>query len=338
MGDTSKIVRLGILGTARIAKAALIDAVSPTLGAPDAESTVEVTAVASRTLAAARSFADQHAIAKAYASYAEMLADESLDAIYNPLPNALHAEWTIRALEAGKAVLCEKPLAANATQAKAMEASARASGRPLMEAFHYRFHPFMREVEALMRTGAYGPIRRIAARLEIPGKLLARDDIRFRRDLAGGALMDVGAYCANALRTLVGQEPGVIDATATCLADDVDGAMRARLSFPGGADGALQCSLIAERLCSEVEIITERAVLRLQNPFLPHLGHKLTIACDGEVKTSRFDMTPSYLFQAKAFGEAVRGRAPVLTTPADGVANMGLIDAIYCAAGLPPRG
>ena len=323
-------IRIGILGCARIAKAALID-VAPFV--PE----IEVTAVASRNPDRAGAFARAHGTPMAYGSYEALLADADIDAVYNPLPNSLHAQWSIRALEAGKAVLCEKPLASNADDARRMADASRASGRPLVEAFHYRYHPLGMFIADLARLGRLGAIRRVHADLSIPVALVPADDIRFQGDLAGGAMMDVGAYCMNALRLVTGEEPKIHEAVATQFTPAVDGAMQAQMSFPSGAVGSLQCSLIATELRSSLTVEGDGGRLQVNNPFLPQLGHGLALEIDGARTEHTFERTPTYVFQAREFAKVVLGGMDIRTTADDGIANMTAIDAVYRAAGLSPR-
>lgn len=326
-----KPVRIGILGCARIAKAALLDV-------RDLVPEIDLAAVASRDGARAAAYAAEHGIARSYESYEALLADETLDAIYNPLPNSLHAAWTIRALEAGKAVLCEKPLASNAAEAQSMVDAATRTGMKLVEAFHYRHHPVAALISNVVRSGALGRIRFLEAGLRIPGSLLKPDNIRFQPALAGGATMDVGAYCINALRFWAGAEPVVTHAEATLFAPGIDGSMRAELSFPEDVTARFDCSLQAEALGAWVTIKGEDGELAAQNPFLPQMGHSVTVRAKGGDTTATLDRTTTYVYQARAFADVVRRDAPILTTGADGVANMRVIDAVYRAAGLRPRG
>ena len=171
---------------------------------------VEVVAVAARDAARASAFAARHRIPRVHSTYEALLADPEIEAIYNPLPNSLHAPWTIRALESGKHVLCEKPFAATVAEAEAMADAAARSGRDLMEAFHYRYHALFARMRALLRAGEIGTVQRLEAWFFIP--LLKRNDIRWRADLAGGALMDTGCYTVHLLRHLAEAEPGVVSA------------------------------------------------------------------------------------------------------------------------------
>ena len=200
MSDTTPI-RIGILGAASIAPMALI---RPARRVPDAV----VAAVAARDEARAARFADKHGIARVHPSYAALLADPEPDAIYNPLPNSLHCEWTLRALEAGKHVLCEKPLASNAEEAERMAKAATNAGRVLVEAFHWRYHPLADRMREIVTSGELGPIRHVEASFCVP--MIRRGDIRYRWDLGGGATMDLGCYAINMVRTLAGAEPEVV--------------------------------------------------------------------------------------------------------------------------------
>src|SRR5213080_4382910 len=190
-------LRVGILGAARIAPMALV---KPARRVPEAT----VLAVAARDPERARRFAARHGIPRVHQSYDALLADPEIDAVYNPLPNALHAPWTIRALAAGKHVLCEKPFAANAAEAEEMARAAERAGRVLVEAFHWRYHPLFARVRAILDAGEIGQVRHLEAHFCIP--LPLPNDIRWRKDLAGGALMDTGCYTVSVLRHLAGAE------------------------------------------------------------------------------------------------------------------------------------
>lgn len=325
------MVRIGILGCARIAKVAMIDAAPFVPG-------LEIAAVASRDGAKAAAFAAEHGITASHDSYGAMLADPALDAVYIPLPNALHADWAIAALDAGKAVLCEKPLASNAADARRMAEAACSNGLPLMEAVHYRFHPLARFVDDLLAAGRLGRIEAVEAGFEIPGKFVSADDIRFDARLAGGAMMDVGSYCLGALRWVTGEEPIVLSAEADLAGPEIDRGMQVEFGFGSGAKGRVQASLAAPRLRAWLTIRGTDATLHIDNPFLPHLGNSLTLEEAGTAKTMSFDRTPTYVFQAAAFSRVVCGTEPPLIKLADSIATMEGIDAVYRAAGLSPRG
>src|SRR5919107_1683599 len=189
-----RAVRWGILSTARIAQR-IVD------GAELAEN-AELVAVASRDEARGRAYAAERGIPRVHTSYDALLADPEVDAIYNPLPNSLHVEWTVRALEAGKHVLCEKPLSRRAAEVDVAFDAAERAGRLLMEAFMWRFHPQTEELARLVREGAVGELRyvRAAFGFDLPDE----SNVRWLADLEGGALMDVGCYCVSGLRLVTG--------------------------------------------------------------------------------------------------------------------------------------
>jgi predicted dehydrogenase len=324
-------VRVGVLGCARIVKGVVID---PAREAGD----IAVVTVGSREAARAEAYAAEHGIPRAFGSYQAVIDDPQVEVVYNPLPNSLHAEWTLRALAAGKPVLCEKPLASNAEEARRMVEAADAAGLPLIEAFHYVHHPVWRLIADTLHAGEIGRPLRLTASLKIARERLAPDNIRYQAGLGGGATMDLGAYAINALRRCVGEEPQVVEATPELHGPGVDRAMRARLAFPGGAEATFEASLANEGgYESGLRIEGERGTLTCDNPFLPRAGTTVIVEAGGGRQMARFDEPPTYTFQARALKAVIREGAPVLTPGADGVANMAVIDAVYRQAGLDPR-
>jgi predicted dehydrogenase len=323
------LLRIGVLGAARITPAALI---RPARAVPDAT----VTAVAARDPGRARRFAARHGVPVVHPDYAAVLADPDIDAVYVPLPNGLHAEWTLAALAAGKHVLCEKPLTANAAQARGVADAAERTGLVVMEAFHYRYHPLMARVRQLLDEGAVGRVRRMRASLCFP--LYRFSDIRYRLDLAGGATMDAGCYPVNLLRFLAGTEPEVVSANARLRSPGVDRAMIARLRFPGGIDAQMVASLWSRRLLGiSAQVWGDAGWLRVFNYIVPSAYHRLTWHGGGRTHRERVPGEATYTHQLRAFVAAVRDGAPVPTSARDGVATMAVIDDIYRAAGLEPR-
>jgi len=298
---------------------------------------VEISAVAARDSARAHAFAAKHGVARVLPSYEEMLADPSIDAVYNPLPNSLHAEWTIRALQAGKHVLCEKPLASNASEAEDMAAAAAATGMVLMEAFHWRYHPLAARLHALLDGGEIGAVRDIRVDFSIP--LWKPGDIRYRLDLSGGATMDLGCYAIHILRFLGGAEPSVTRAEARLSSPGVDRYMRADFRFPNGASGRITCSMFSTSVFRMRALVHgERGQLDVFNPIAPHLFHRLRLRNEQGRRTEQVTGKATYVHQLEAFRDAVVAGAPFPTHPADSIANMRVIDAVYQAAGLPIRG
>jgi predicted dehydrogenase len=317
-------LRVGILGAARIAPMALLQ---PARRVGEAT----VVAVAARDAARARAFASRHGIPRVHAGYEALLADPDVEAVYNPLPNALHAPWTIRALEAGKHVLCEKPFAADAREAEAMAAAAARTGRVLMEAFHYRYHALYARMRGILDAGELGPVRHLEATFCIP--ILRRDDIRWRADLAGGALMDTGCYTMSLLRHLAGAEPEVVSARAIWTRGGVDRWLTADLRFPGGRTARLTCALLSATLIRvSARVVGDAGTLGVINPIAPQFFHRLRVATTAGRRVERVAGEPTYDAQLRAFVAAVRDGASFPTDPPDAVANMRAIDAVYAAA------
>ncbi|GAA3430914.1 Gfo/Idh/MocA family protein [Kutzneria kofuensis] len=327
--SSTKIVRIGVLGAARIAPSALI--------APARDNTeAEVVAVAARDRGRADAYARKHGIAKVHGSYEELLADPEIDAVYNPLPNALHAPWTFAALEAGKHVLCEKPFTSNATEAAAVAEAADKSGLVVMEAFHYRYHPLAHRIAEIVAGGEIGTLRHVQAALCFP--LPKFSDIRYNRDLAGGAMMDAGCYALHMVRLLGGGEPEVVSAQAKLHKPDVDRAMKAALVFPEGHTGSLTASLwSADLLKITASAVGDRGRLDVFNFVAPQAYHRLTVRTADGKRVERLPKRPSYSYQLDAFCGAVLRGEPILTPPSDSVRNMTVIDEIYRKAGLSPR-
>lgn len=323
-------LRIGILGAARIAPMALI---RPARQVPEAA----VVAVAARDRSRAQAFATKHGIPKVPDSYDALLADPEIDAIYNPLPNSLHCEWTIRALQAGKHVLCEKPIASNAAEAGRMAAAARDTGRVLMEAFHWRYHPLASRIRAIIDAGEIGAVRHVEAHLCIP--LLRPGDIRFRHDLAGGATMDVGCYTINIVRFLAGAEPEVVHAAARLSSPGVDRYMEADFRFADGRTGRMTCSLLSAVLLRvSARVRGDSGEIAVLNPLAPQIYHRLTVRTERGKRTEHLRGDATYTYQLRAFVGAVRDGAAIPTGPEDAIANMRVIDAVYLKAGLEPRG
>jgi predicted dehydrogenase len=322
-------LRVGTLGAARITPRALI--------APARlVSEVVVTAVAARDPARARRFAARHGIPLVHDSYEQLIADPEVDAIYNPLPNSLHAPWTLRAIAAGKHVLCEKPFASNEAEAAEVADAARASGLVVMEAFHYRYHPLARRMQEIA-SGQLGELRHVEASLCFP--LPRSSDIRYQFDLAGGATMDAGCYPINCIRMLGSGEPVVVSAVAKLRGPEVDRAMVATFRFDGGVTGRIRTSLWSGQVLRiGARAVGERGEMRVFNYLSPQSFSLLTVRTGGSTRWERVRGEASYTYQLRAFADAVLRGEPVLTTADDAVANMRQIDDVYRAAGLAVRG
>jgi predicted dehydrogenase len=325
----SSDVRFGILGAARIAPMALVRPARQVDGA-------RIVAVAARDAARAARFATRQGIPRVHESYAALIADPEIDAIYNPLPNGLHGEWTMRALREGKHVLCEKPMAANAAEAERMAQVAQETGRLLVEAFHYRYHPLAARMKEIVTGGSLGTVQHLEAHFCIP--LIRPGDIRFRLDLAGGATMDVGCYTISMLRFLAGAEPEVVSAEARLSSPQVDRCMKADLRFADGRTARLHCSLFSSALLRvSARARGDQGEMVVTNPLAPQFYHSLKLRTAQGTRKERVAGKATYTHQLEAFVRLVRDGTPMPTDALDAVANMRVIDAVYAKAGLPLR-
>jgi predicted dehydrogenase len=322
-------LRIGILGAARIAPAACIRPARAVDG-------VEVVAVAARDGARARAYAAKHGIPRVHDGYRQLLDDPDIDAVYNPLPNGLHGVWTLRAMEAGKHVLCEKPFTANAAEAEVVAAAVGRSDRVVMEAFHYRYHPMMLRALEIVGSGEIGVLDRVDTAMCIP--LPMPRDIRYRVDLAGGATMDIGCYAVHLWRTLAGSEPTVVGARAKSMSEGVDRALSATLSTGSGISGGLKCSLLSSSLLRlHARVVGSEGTMTLFNPLGPHVVNRTTVTVGRKRRVEHAERTSTYNFQMRAFRDAVGSGLPFPTTAGDAVANMEVVDALYRKAGMSPR-
>lgn len=322
-------LRFGVLGAARIAPKALILPISKL-------SSVEVTRVAARDRSRAEAFAAEHGIANVADSYADVIAADDVDVVYNPLPMSLHAEWTIAALRSGKHVFCEKPFAANAVEAAEMVRVADETGLILGEAFHYRYHPMMQRIIDLVHAGAIGQVVDIQASFAVS---IGKPDLRWTYDTAGGATMDLGCYPVHWVRDLCG-EPTVVSATATSDTDDelIDADLTMQLAFTNGATGTVHSSMTSAAPDISLRVTGTDGELIAANPMAPQNGNLLTITTASGTTSGPIEAGVSYDHMVRAFVDHVRHGTAFPTQGADSVANMAVIDAAYVAAGLPARG
>jgi len=330
------LLRIGTLGSSRISEPALIE---PAASVPE----VTVAAVATRDKARADAFALRHGIPKAYGSYEDLLADPDIDAIYNPLPNSLHGPWTLRAIAAGKHVLCEKPFASNAEEAAQVADAAAGSGLVVMEAMHYRYHPLTRRLSELVAE--LGPVRHLQCWTSFV--IADPDDIRYDFDLGGGALMDGGCYAIDCLRLLGASErqsePSVTGALADPVAPDPGGAaadrsMAVRLAFPGGATGWFESSFTMDgEFRADVHAICQDGQVRMENFIFGHKGRLVATRNGSVVADEQGGGDSTYVGQLRAFAAAILKGDPVPTSAAHAVVTMRVIDDAYRAAGLLSR-
>jgi D-xylose 1-dehydrogenase (NADP+, D-xylono-1,5-lactone-forming) len=310
---------LGILSTARI-NGKLMAGARGTDG-------VEIAAVASRSPAAAEAYAREHGIPRAHGSYEALLADPGIDAVYIPLPNALHVPWTINALRAGKHVLCEKPLSPHADAVTEAFAVAEQEGRILSEAFMYRHHPQTRRLAELVREGAIGRLRMISACFSFFTDDLT--NVRMSTTLEGGGLMDVGCYCVNAVRLLAG-EPTRVGAEQALGGDGVDVAFTGTMRFADEVLAHFDAGLaLAPRY--GLEVVGEAGALYLADPW--HCARPgIELRRDGAIERIEIAPADPYQLELENFSAAVEGRAPLLLGRDDAVGQARSIEALLAAA------
>jgi xylose dehydrogenase (NAD/NADP) len=311
-------LRWGILSTANITDKLL-----------DSGTDQQFVAVGSRDGARAEAYAREKGIARAHGSYEALLADPDVDAIYNPLPNGLHLEWSIRALEAGKHVLCEKPLTRRPEDVDRAFDVAEREGRVLAEAFMWRHHPQVARACELLDEGAIGDLRVIRAHFAFA--VGQPDDIRLQAALDGGGLMDVGCYCVSGCRTLAGAEPERAFAEYVAGGDGVDVALAATLRFPGDVLAQFDCGLSYPGGSLLAAVGTEGA-FALADPWHGNDAVIELRRADGSVE--RIDTGPanSYALELADFEAAARGERPPLLRRDDALGQARTIAALYTSA------
>lgn len=298
----------------------------------------QVVAAASRNPERAADFAQTHGIAQAYGSYAALLADPHVEAVYIGLPNSLHAEWAIKAAQAGKHILCEKPLAVSRAEALTMFEAARAHHVWLMEAFMYRFHPRTQKLAELLAQRAIGQVRLIRASFGF--FLSAPNDVRLNADLVGGALMDVGCYCVNLARMVAGDAPTHASAAAVWAASGVDETLAGTLTFPGGVLAQIACTL-AGSFHQQIQIIGSDGSIDIDGAFnLPadQPGHmRIRYGARAE-RTEEITFAPvdQYQLEAEALSQLVQAGHGATKLPemplAETLDNMATIEALLRSA------
>lgn len=322
-------LKFGILGTARIVNNALLKPAKSING-------IEAKGIASRDLSRAQKYAKKHDIPKSYGSYTELLMDSEINAVYIPLPNGLHAEWAIKALRAGKHVLCEKPVTSNTSQALEIKKVVDKTGLIFAEAFHYRYHPLMQRVMEIVKSDEIGKIKTVEASMCFT--LPIKSDIRFQYDIGGGATMDAGCYTINLVRTLAQSEPEVLDAEAEVIKEQIDIKMKANLRFSNDIQGKIECAILKPgKISMSAKIEGENGSLKIVNPVLPHVFHKIIIKHDGKKRKEKVTGGSTYYHQLLAFQHSVTTGEPMPTDINEAIKNMRVIDAVYVKAGLKLR-
>ena len=321
------MLRIGILGASRIVPWALAE---PAARRDD----TRLLAIAARRAGSAQLLASQYGIERVYDSYDDVIADPDIDLIYNPLPPHLHAEWSIKALDAGKHVLCEKPFAMNADEARRMNEAAKRSGRRIIEAFHDRYHPVFLHLQQQVNAGRVGKVRNLDA---IFNHTIPRIEGEFRRiaSMGGGALMDLGCYPIHWCRSLTGEEPTVTDVDAVLDPAGYDEEVVATLRFPSDVEARIECRMTdGWQYYARFTIEGDRGTIIAENSLLPHRGHTIIETVDGIPRQYTIGGGTTFDYQLAAVVSALAEGSALPTEGTDPVGNMAAIDAIYAQASL----
>jgi predicted dehydrogenase len=329
---TDEPLRIGVLGAARIAELSMVK--------PAAATGHRLVAVAARDPMRAAAFAERHGVERVHASYEDVLADPEVEAVYNPLANALHAPWNLRALDAGKHVLSEKPSAGNAQEAAMVRDAAQAAGRVFMEGFHFPYHPLFQRALSLLDEGAIGEVRQVEAFLGMPAP--DPTDPRWSFELAGGSTMDLGCYSLSALALLahhLGGPPMIVSGRADERAGSpgVDERLTVDVEFASGATGTAGSDMDATGWDFHLTVTGTDGEIHLPDFPRPHEDDSLELRRGGHRRVERLGSRSSYTYQLEAFAAAIRHGSPVATDADFAVTVMELIDAAYAASGLPRR-
>lgn len=320
-------LRWGIIGCAGIAEGAVI----PGLRLTERN---EVAAIASRNAEKAKATADKHGIAAAYGSYEALLEDSSIDAVYIPLPNHLHKEWTIRAAQAGKHILCEKPMALNAAEAEEMAEASEVAGVRLTEAFMYRYHPRYDMIRDVIASGEIGDLRGIHGTFTFNASS-AVGNVRFRKAWGGGSVYDIGCYPISAARLILGREPEAATAHALFSAehDDVDMMASGLLEFPDAVALTFECAMWAGGR-NTLQILGADGYIDVPEAFLygGGRGANFRVVAGGNSREVEVPQANQYALQADDFAAVVLDGKPQKFPPSDAVANMRVIDAVLQSA------
>ncbi len=314
---TATTLRWGILGCARIVRRALISAFQTSESGT-------LHALASRDGTTARAWAAEFGVPRAFGSYGELLADPDLDAVYIPLPNELHKPWVFAAADAGKHVLCEKPLALNAAEAREMVDHCRRRQVVLMEAFMWRHQPRTAELRRLVAEGAIGDLRLVRSSFSFP---IEPGDWRLDPGRGGGALWDVGCYGVSTARLFAGGEPDAVRALARFGPTGVDLTLTASLHFPGGVLGLVDCSFEQPLRCS-YELVGTRGLIEVLDAYLPPDRPIAELRVDDQARELVFEGRDQYAAMVDAVAEAVARGNRLLEPAEDGLAQMAVLDAI----------
>lgn len=325
-------LRIGLLGAAGISGRAVIE--------PAHEIGARLVAVAARDRGRAEAYAQQHGIERVLDDYQAVIDDPEVEVVYNPLANALHGPWNLKAIEAGKHVFSEKPFAANAEEAREVRDAAAAAGVHVVEAFHYRYHPLIERMLELATSGDIGDVQFVEARMLMPPP--REGDLRWDSSVAGGGLMDVGCYAVHALRTIGsarGGEPTIVRAIGGELpqAPGVDAWLDADIQLPGGVPARLVSGMTHGVLDFSLRIVGSAGEAYAPAFILPHVDDRIIVTRGFHQTTEHAGSKPTYTYQLEALTRLVREGRPMITDGDDAVVTMAFIDDLYRAAGMAER-
>ena len=312
-------VRFGIVSTAAINQ--------HILAAAAASPAVEISAVASRSQTTADAYAAQHGIGKAYGTYDDLLADPSIEAVYISLPNSLHVDWSIRALRAGKHVLCEKPFDSRVSEVLRAYDAAEAADRLLAEAFMYRHHP-QTELFAKLVRDEIGSLRTI--RIGLGGMRSDGDDIRLKPELDGGVLTDIGCYCVSMARLLAG-EPAIVIGSSVLGPTGIDVRFAGLLRFPGQVTALFDCGF-DQAPSAFVEVVGSEGTLRAVDPFLLSDSTIELAKVGEEPRPVDVPIADSYRLELEDLAAAIRGQARTLLGREDALGQARVLEALSRSA------
>ena len=318
---TDKILNWGLLSTARINRALITPLRSSKRN--------HLLAVASRTQESADRYAREWKIPRALGSYEALLADPEIDVIYNSLPNHLHAEWTIKAVEAGKHVLCEKPIALSVDELDAMKESARKHGRVVAEAFMYRHHPQTLKVQDIVKNGSLGSLKLIRGSFSYV--LTRAGDVRLDPAMGGGSIWDVGCYPISYTRTVAGETPLEVFGWQVTGPTGIDETFVGQMRFNHEVHAQFDCSF-AIPFHAFMEIIGSEGTLNIPNPFKPGVDEKLFLTREGKTETIKIKGQELYIGEVEDMADAVLlGHSPRISLD-DSRANVAVISVLLESA------
>lgn len=309
----------GLLSTARINE--------PIIAAAAKSDRVRITAVASRDGDRAEAYARANEIGRAFGSYEELLADPDIDAIYNPLPNSMHVDWSIRALEAGKHVLCEKPLSRHPADVESAFSVAERTDKVLMEAFMYRHNPQTARMKDVVASGAIGTPQLVRATFSF--NLTRPNDIRMSAELEGGSLMDVGCYCVSGSRNLFG-EPLTVFGQQVTAPGGVDRVFTGVMRMPGDVLASFDSALSLSTR-DELEVIGDEGSVFADDPWHCHVP-VIELRSEDKIEEIGLDVVDSYQLQLENFSDAITGRAQPLLGREDALGQARVIEGLYLSA------